>query len=852
MNSLIINKSNKNKPDLLLLPGHVTSICGLSACVLILIISALYSANTQSQEIAKLDWVSKEQLSDEQLALCPENCSGAYITPERTDPDANATPESSEIRGEADSTLINMDTEEITLEGNVIFTQGWREVRGEKVEIDRIKGRVALEGDVSIREPGILLIGDHANMEAETGMLTVENAQYVFAEQHIRGSAASISRTPLDGISIDEASYTSCEPGDDAWVLYAKEIDINENTGRAVAKGVSIEAAGIPIFYAPIFSFVTDDRRLSGLLYPEISNSTIDGLSYSQPFYINLAENQDLTLTPRFTSKRGSGLDAEYRLLTKNSFSSIAGAYFPSDDVNPDHSGSRWLANIKHRGQYDDDAWTTNVDFSDVSDDDVLEDWNTRVFNSNSQDLYLKQHASIGYHSINWRYQLSATSYTSLVDSDTLLYRELPKLTATGQYRLNNGIQIQLNNELVNFDHESDSINTGANGFQLGEDNTWITGKRLRMGINAHYKKEWGSAYFQPSAGLQYLTYQLDSSIQPLQGSPTNSDSPSSIAPELGFDSGVTFERSSSFFGGQQRQTLEPRLSYIYRDADKQNDQPVFDTAYASRNLEQLFSVNDYIGGDRLEDQNRVTIGLWTRFYNAADDRELLSFGIGQRFYLEDRQSHINNALLEVQTQSTVSNVIQQAANNQLNELARNQSEIVAELNWFASEAFSAKSSIFWDEKESDITRVSIALQYENIETDTKMQLSYELEDALFAQNQLFFGETSSLISNTLVEQISAQAELALNDKWSLAALWSRDLKRNRDLDKAIGLSYQSCCWNISLGWHTQLQRNDTDDALTNNAFSASEFRTDRGLLLSFELIGLGGVGTSASSLLAN
>jgi len=496
---------------------------------------SLLSLHSHSQESHPLDWVPKEQLSEAQRALCPVNCNGAYVTPERDGLEANAPP-----------------------------------------SVDRLNGKVTLNGNIRIREPDILLIGEQAIIDAEKGELRVEQAQYVFAERHIRGTASSVNRTEQTGISIHNASYTSCEPGDDAWLLNAKEIKINENTGRAVAKGVHIEAAGIPLFYAPIFSFVTDDRRLSGFLYPELSTNNLDGLSYSQPFYLNLAENQDLTLTPRLTTERGSGLEAEYRLLTENSYSSLSGAYFPSDRINPEFDENRWLAHILHRSELQD--WTLDIDYSDVSDDEVIDDWDTQVFDFGTRELYLRQHVSLGYGTKHWQYQLSTTRYESLVNSEFALYREQPRLSAKGQYQWNNGLALQFNSELTRFDHENDNNNLGASGFQLGADNTWITGERLRLSADTSYRHEWQSAYIQPNAALHYLGYQLDS---PVASNVTNTSSqPESIAPEIGLDSGITFERDAFFFNGQQRQTLEVRLNYLFRDADNQNDQPVYSTAF--------------------------------------------------------------------------------------------------------------------------------------------------------------------------------------------------------------------------------------------------------------------------------
>jgi len=146
------------------------------------------------------------------------------------------------------------------------------------------------------------------------------------------------------------------------------------------------------------------------------------------------------------------------------------------------------------------------------------------------------------------------------------------------------------------------------------------------------------------------------------------------------------------------------------------------------------------------------------------------------------------------------------------------------------------------------------------------MQLQYEKENALFAPSPItsaLFLDEGVLADSTgaftfddigalnEIEQLSFQAEWLLSDRWSLALLWRRDLERNRDLDQVIGLSYHSCCWNLSIGWNSRVERNNTNtfntDSLSNTR--STNIRDDSGILLSFELIGLGGIGESPRNL---
>lgn len=829
------------------------------ALLFFLLIAAKPGWSQTDRSLSALDWVPKEQLSEEQAALCPENCAGAYIAPARNDADANTPPGEADIQGEADSSEINTDTQTAIMQGHVVFTQGWRQMESERVEIDRDNEILKLQGEVKIREPGLLFIGEKAEINSENETLSIEQAQYLFHEQRIRGSADKISRASTTGIVIDNASYTACEPGDNAWVLYADQIDINEETGRATAKGVKIETEGVPVFYAPYFQFIVDDRRATGILYPELGYSSDEGFQYRQPIYINLAENQDMTITPTYTARRGSGLEAEYRLLTPSSYTTTAGAYYPDDDINPVHRDDRWMGAITHRGFFGDVR--TRIDLQEVSDDDFMDDWGTNAFDVDNRDIFLRQHASIAANYGHWTFAAAATDYQNLIEDVFREYRELPRISADGSYQFANGISLELNNEWVSFDHSLDNVlvDLSLPGTQRSTDGTWVTGDRLRSNwaVSMNNQAAWG--FIKPKIGASYLGYDLDS---PVTG--WNDDTPDAFAAEASLDAGLIFERQTSF----GMQTLEPRFYYLYRDADDQWGMPVFDTTYATESLEQLFRNSEFVGGDRLEEANRATFGLWSRFYNSSN-REVMSLGIGQTYYLSDRETTLAllppltapveitlpaEALESLITSGSVFLISSglsspagflQDIQEQANEFERNRSDIIGEAKWNISDDWALKSSLFWDDSSSDLERSRLELAYNPIDSASFLKLAYMQEDnyiSLFDSNDNGFIEESEYI-NQDIEQLSLSGQIKLSDRWSVVFLWQEDMENDRNLDKVAGISYESCCWNLSLSWQDQLQRS------TGDGFVVESPRRDKSIVLSFEFKGLGGIGTSARNL---
>jgi hypothetical protein len=77
--------------------------------------------------------------------------------------------------------------------------------------------------------------------------------------------------------------------------------------------------------------------------------------------------------------------------------------------------------------------------------------------------------------------------------------------------------------------------------------------------------------------------------------------------PIFSVDSGMTFERSSNWFGRDYTQTLEPRLFYLNIPYKNQDDIPIFDTALADFNFAQIFADNQFSGWDRINNANQLT-----------------------------------------------------------------------------------------------------------------------------------------------------------------------------------------------------------------------------------------------------
>ena len=111
----------------------------------------------------------------------------------------------------------------------------------------------------------------------------------------------------------------------------------SKSTSEQQGKGrnVRVELKGVPILYAPVISFPVGDAPASPASCPRHSGHRQSGFEFGAPYYLNLAPNYDLTLTPQLLSRarRGTGLEAQFRYLSERSHGRVGSRYLPSDDL---------------------------------------------------------------------------------------------------------------------------------------------------------------------------------------------------------------------------------------------------------------------------------------------------------------------------------------------------------------------------------------------------------------------------------------------------------------------------------------------------------------------------------------
>ena len=141
------------------------------------------------------------------------------------------------------------------------------------------------------------------------------DATFAYAPRQGRGEASLIEFLGSERARMQNARFTTCGPGDNAWWVQAESIEFDGLDETATATFATLFFKGLPILASPILSFPTSDRRKSGFLTPSFGLSSTLGTDIRTPYYFNLAPNYDYTLTPRLMTKRGVLFENEFRYL---------------------------------------------------------------------------------------------------------------------------------------------------------------------------------------------------------------------------------------------------------------------------------------------------------------------------------------------------------------------------------------------------------------------------------------------------------------------------------------------------------------------------------------------------------
>lgn len=439
-----------------------------------------------------------------------------------------------------------------------------------------------------------------------------------------RGSADRMDFEGENQIRLTNGSYTTCAPGNDDWYAKARDLKLDYDNEVGEGKDATIYFQDTPILYSPWLTFSLNGQRKSGLLTPTLGFS--NGFEYEQPYYWNIAPNMDATISPRLMTTRGLQVKNEFRYLNTLSGGKYEGKVdvevLPNDQQK--NGENRYGISLMHKQDATSNGFSGLVKYNKVSDDDYYTDLSTSIARTSTAQLL--QQGSLTYSGGGWwnstiNFQQYQTLQTDANNPVREAYRMLPQITFNARKPDFYQTDSSFLGQYTVFTKRDQTIN----GTLYSDPD----GKRTVLYPQLALPYVTPGWYVTPKVGVNYRNYSLTNQAV---GTPS---SLSTTLPIVSLDSGMTFEKSSNWFGRDYTQTLEPRLYYLYVPYKNQDKIPLFDTGLADFNFAQIFSENQFSGWDRISNANQVTAAVTSRLLEPSSGNEIMRAMIGQRFYFE-------------------------------------------------------------------------------------------------------------------------------------------------------------------------------------------------------------------------
>lgn len=649
--------------------------------------------------------------------------------------------------------------DEVDATGSVRLLQDGSEISGPHLRM-RLSDRIGSAEQVTYRivrdvpsryyaqqQTVVTVASSNANTSGAPMMLNVANSYGLPTQlppprqSEANGYAERIDFEGENQMSLFTNTYSTCKPGSADWYLKTAETHLDYDEGKGTAKDATLWFHGAPILYTPLASFPLNNQRRSGILHPHFSTSTRSGLDLTVPYYLNLAPNYDLTLIPRYLSKRGVQLGADARYVDYFYEGQARFEYMPNDDML---NRSRYAYRFDHRHNLG-GGLSAVVNWNGVSDDFYWQDLTSRLLQTSQTQL--PRQVLLGYAPAPWlQTNLQVLRYQTLqIDPTTSIARP---------YFLEPQLNLLAYKPNV---FKTDLSAIGQYSRFTHVDPAKVQGDRMVLYPQLSLPIIHPAFQITPKLGLHLTKYSLD---EQAAGLPNTF---SRALPTFSLDSTVVFEREGDWFGKSYIQTLEPRLYYVNIPYKDQSRIPLFDSGLSDFNFAQIFSENRYSGYDRINDANQLTAGLTTRLLDGETGVERFKAMIGQRYYFKPQRVSLPT---ETMRQNDFSN-------------------IVAAFNGLVAPKTYADLATEYNYRENVIERFSAGARFQP-EYGKVLSASYRYT-------------RDALTGNSTVDQVDVAGQWPVSANWYAVGRYNYSLRDSRALEAIAGIEYNASCWSVRL-----------------------------------------------------
>lgn len=700
----------------------------------------------------------------------------------------------SPVNVEAEHLTYDPATEIAVATGQVRIIWGPYVLDATKVTYNRRTDQFNAEGQVRIIDPGgTVLEADVAQIEdqfrngfARHLRMLLTNDATLMADYVVRRDG---NLAVFEHVIYTRCKYCVLPNGVPFWQLKSATVEHDEALKRMYHHNVTLELAGIPVFWLPYLSHPDPSaKRASGFLTPTFFHSTDYGFGVETPYFFNLAPNYDLTVRPRFMTTDGVLAQATWRhRLDDGVYTVDAGGIYQTDTDLPPPGDRHFRGFVRTQGDFRiNQKWTWGWDITGTTDDTFMRRYDIDERTELDNVVYLT--------GINDRNYFSARAYQF-----------------QGLLKDDNAAQFPIVAPYVRHDYTVDRpIFGGILGFDTNiygvfrqdplmpyptvEQGT----QQLRGIVQMNWHREVTTAdgvQITPFGRLRGDVY-ANNNLPDDNGSLPNDNDPSKLQgeqatsrllPTGGIDLRWPFVRGDAL--GQQ--IVTPVVQVIAAsdelDRDRIGNEDAITLDFSATSL---FLQDRFTGLDRFEGGTRVNAGmLYTLLFPQGG---FVRASVGESYHVAGANSFQDDSGLEDTASDIVSALALQPFEN-----FRLTAEARFDDQTFDVHAMEAGMNF-------DINRLNAAVNYVNLEQEP----IYGRDDAR--------------------QQIWATADYALYGGWSVFGGFRFDIESDSMIRNVVGIGYDCDCADVRLSYQEEYQKD-------------RDIEPNRSIQLSVQLKTLGG-----------
>ena len=496
---------------------------------------------------------------------------------------------------EAESMSYAQDTEIVTASGDVKIQYRGRELRAGKITWDQKSDRIiARDNVILIDTDGTNVTSQSAELQDEMKQATLKKFNLMM-KNNLRFKGETASRETGKLTSIRKSIFTACKPcknnpnASPTWQLRSGQTVYDEKDETISHKNVRLEMRGVPVFYLPYLTHPAPNvKKRSGFLFPIFKSSTDTGADVALPYFINLAPDYDLTLSPRYISDGSSMLGFEWRQKTSQGTYNIAGNGLWLDEEDNLDNDKTFRGNMQSKGAFKlSENWQAGYDYWWVSDKSFMRRYDINDDDFFTSKAYIRQ--TNGRNTVDVRL---LDFKTSIFNIDEDAQPEVAPQIRTEHYFDNlAGGELRVTSDIISMSRKN-----GADLNRAVAETEWNRQSILKSGQILDYFGGVRGAYYD---------YETDS------GEQRNKDEESVLLAHAGIKWRMPFIKRQA----SGAVIIEPTAQVIIANEETSEGAiPNEDSLSSEFDSLNLFDVYRHTGYDRFDTGNRFDVGVNTVF----------------------------------------------------------------------------------------------------------------------------------------------------------------------------------------------------------------------------------------------